>query len=116
MDRRNQAEKEQLLATLRERYGVAVNDSLLASLDFGSEDPAVQAALRESEVRLLEANAELQRRVVREQAAAVTQRQAVVVPPTQGFIGYPVDLNGRNRTRGLKEAKEDGCQEDDCPS
>lgn len=40
------------VAGLRERYAVAVDDSLLASLDFGSEDPAVQAALRESDAVL----------------------------------------------------------------
>ncbi len=40
------------VAGLRARYGVAVDDSLLASLDFGSEDPAVQAGLRESDATL----------------------------------------------------------------
>lgn len=40
------------VAGLRERYAVAVDDSLLASLDFGSEDPAVQTALRESDAVL----------------------------------------------------------------
>lgn len=40
------------VAGLRERYAVAVDDSLLARLDFGSEDPAVQTALRESDAVL----------------------------------------------------------------
>jgi len=40
------------VAGLRLRYGVSVNDSLLASLDFGSEDPVVLAALRESDAVL----------------------------------------------------------------
>jgi peptidyl-prolyl cis-trans isomerase C len=42
------------VAGLRLRYGVAVNDSLLASLDFGSEAPAVLAVLRESDAVLAE--------------------------------------------------------------
>ncbi len=40
------------VAGLRRDYGVVVNDSLLASLDFGSQDPAVLAAIRESDTVL----------------------------------------------------------------
>jgi peptidyl-prolyl cis-trans isomerase C len=40
------------VAGLRQQHGVAVDDSLLASLDFGSEDPAVLAELRASDAVL----------------------------------------------------------------
>jgi hypothetical protein len=45
---------EGFVASLREKHRVVVNDSLLASLDYGSEDPAVQERLRNDEGVLVE--------------------------------------------------------------
>ena len=38
--------------SLKEKHGVAVDEELLASLDFGSSDPAVQNELRDSDAVL----------------------------------------------------------------